>query len=143
MNSESTLTVHSVPATTKDRPLTEVISEKFTPFDHNRLVVGPFTEETARDASFEQALLLDAMLETHAWAAARPKFESQLAVQKLENKISEVIEVENRQGMSQSSSRTLYSLSFWPALLLEQTRQNLNEFVTHMKTALERFVAMC
>lgn len=58
------------------------------------------------------------MLETHAWAAARPKFESQLAVQKLENKISEVIEVENRQGMSQSSSRTLYSLSFWPALLL-------------------------
>ncbi|GAW06846.1 hypothetical protein LENED_008798 [Lentinula edodes] len=125
MNSESTLTVHSVPATTKDRPLTEVISEKFTPFDHNRLVVGPFTEETARDASFEQelgALLLDAMLETHAWAAARPKFESQLAVQKLENKISEVIEVENRQ---------------------EQTRQNLNEFVTHMKTALERFVAMC
>ncbi|KAJ3815185.1 hypothetical protein F5876DRAFT_3535, partial [Lentinula aff. lateritia] len=119
-----------------ERPLTEVISEKFTPFDHNRVVVGPFTEETARDASFEQALLLDAMLETHAWAAARPKFESQLAVQKLENKISEVIEVENRQGMSQSSSRTLHSLSFWPALLLEQTRQNLNEFVTHMKSAL-------
>ncbi|KAJ4488677.1 hypothetical protein C8R41DRAFT_742671, partial [Lentinula lateritia] len=116
-----------------DRPLTEVISEKFTPFDHNRLVVGPFTEETARDASFEQALLLDAMLETHAWAAARPKFESQLAVQKLENKISEVIEVENRQGMSQSSSRTLYSPL---TLSIEQTRQNLNEFVTHMKTAL-------
>ncbi|KAJ4490200.1 hypothetical protein J3R30DRAFT_3693771 [Lentinula aciculospora] len=126
---------HSVPAVTKDRPLTEVIK------------LG--------------ALLLDAMLETHAWAAARPKFESQLAVQKLENKISDVIDVESTQGMFQSSSRAYYSLSFWPSLLfgrafalpafsllalssynnlltiyVERTRQNLSEFVIKMKSAL-------
>ncbi|KAJ3746769.1 hypothetical protein DFH05DRAFT_1376262, partial [Lentinula detonsa] len=99
----------------KDRPLTEVIKEKFAPFDHNRLVVGPFTEETSRDANFEQelgTLLLDAILETHAWAAARPKNESHLTVQRLENKISDVMEVEKR------------------------TRQDLNEFVIRMKSAL-------
>ncbi|KIK68568.1 hypothetical protein GYMLUDRAFT_114669, partial [Collybiopsis luxurians FD-317 M1] len=122
----------SSPALAADRPLADIISETFPSFDHQRLVVGPFTEETARDAKFEQGtMLLDVILETHAWASARPKFESQLAVQKLENKISDVIEVEKTQGMSESSSS-----SFWPALLFEQTRQSLNEFVTRMRTAL-------
>ncbi|KAJ3975681.1 hypothetical protein EV361DRAFT_887542 [Lentinula raphanica] len=104
----------------KERPLAEVISEKFAPFDHNRLVVGPFTEETNRDANFEQelgTLLLDIMLETHAWAAARPRFESQLAMQRLENRISDVMEVESTQGMSLSSSNVFHSLSLWFALL--------------------------
>ncbi|KAJ3797128.1 hypothetical protein GGU11DRAFT_816671 [Lentinula aff. detonsa] len=133
------VSTHSAPVSAKDRPLTEVISEKFAPFDHNRLVVGPFTEETTRDANFEQelgTLLLDAILETHAWAAARPKFESHLTVQRLENKISDVMEVESTQGMSQSSSNALHSLSSWPALLFERTRQDLNEFVIRMKSAL-------
>ncbi|KAJ3736688.1 hypothetical protein DFJ43DRAFT_1149752 [Lentinula guzmanii] len=157
------VSTHSTPVSAKDRPLTEVISEKFAPFDHNRLVVGPFTEETSRDANFEQdtelgTLLLDAILETHAWAAARPKFESHLTVQRLENKISDVMEVESTQGMSQSSSNALHSLSSWPALLfgrafapdvlfpiitlysayhlIERTRQDLNEFVIRMKSAL-------
>ncbi|KAF9078784.1 hypothetical protein BDP27DRAFT_1153118, partial [Rhodocollybia butyracea] len=119
------------------RPLNEVIGESFAPFDHQKVVVRPFTEETARDTSFEQELgqlLLDAIIETHAWAAARPKFESQLAVQKLEQKISDVIEVEKTQGTSFSTP--LDSLSLWPALLFEQTRQSLHEFVTRMKTAL-------
>ncbi|KAJ3773539.1 hypothetical protein FB446DRAFT_618945, partial [Lentinula raphanica] len=123
----------------KERPLAEVISEKFAPFDHNRLVVGPFTEETNRDANFEQelgTLLLDIMLETHAWATARPRFESQLAMQKLENKISDVMEVESTQGMSLSSSNVFHSLSLWFALLFEQTRRDLSEFVTRMKSAL-------
>lgn len=37
-----------------DRPVTEVIGEGFTPFDHQHLVVDPFTEETNRDAAFEE-----------------------------------------------------------------------------------------
>ncbi|THU87568.1 hypothetical protein K435DRAFT_867180 [Dendrothele bispora CBS 962.96] len=36
-----------------ERSLHEVIGETFPPFDHQGLIVGPFTEETARDATFE------------------------------------------------------------------------------------------
>ncbi|KAF9010174.1 hypothetical protein BDQ17DRAFT_1347688 [Cyathus striatus] len=43
-------------------------------------------------------MLLDLILETHAWSAARPKHESQAAVQRFEAKISAVIDVENEQG---------------------------------------------
>lgn len=58
-------------------------------------------------------MLLDVILETHAWAAARPKHESHAAVQKFEKKISEVMEVEKEQGMS--PPRTV---SFSPSSLL-------------------------
>lgn len=44
------------------------------------------------------AMLLDSIIETHAWAAARPKHESQTAAQKYEQKISEVMNVEREQG---------------------------------------------
>ncbi|KIJ99915.1 hypothetical protein K443DRAFT_679598 [Laccaria amethystina LaAM-08-1] len=39
---------------TKDRPLADIISEQFSPFDHAAHVVGPFESETARDLAFEQ-----------------------------------------------------------------------------------------
>ncbi|KAJ3788495.1 hypothetical protein GGU10DRAFT_286195 [Lentinula aff. detonsa] len=134
------VSTHSAPVSGKDRPLTEVISEKFAPFDHNRLVVGPFTEETTRDANFEQelgTLLLDAILETHAWAAARPKFESHLTVQRLENKISDVMEVESTQGMAFAPDVLFPIITLYSAYhLIERTRQDLNEFVIRMKSAL-------
>ncbi|KAF5371691.1 hypothetical protein D9758_003395 [Tetrapyrgos nigripes] len=94
--------------------LVEVIGQTFPPFDHQRLIVGPFTEETSRDTRFEEelgAMLLDVLLETHAWAAARPKYGSQITVQKLEQKIGDVIEVEKDQGMSPTLRPTLVSRS--------------------------------
>ncbi|KAG7095383.1 hypothetical protein E1B28_006140 [Marasmius oreades] len=116
-SSAPTLLKSHLPVDT-DRPLTEVISEPFMPFDHQAAVVDPFTREMARDANFEQELgtmLLDLILETHAWSSARPKYESQMAIQKLEQKVTDVVEIEKEQ---------------------EKTRNNLNEFVTRMRTAL-------
>ncbi|KAK0458776.1 uncharacterized protein EV420DRAFT_1230020, partial [Desarmillaria tabescens] len=116
-----------------DRPLTEIIGQTFPSFDHQSIVVKPFEEESARDVAFSQelsAMLLDVVLETHAWASARPKHESQVAVQKFEKKISQVMEVEKEQGMSP------FSLSSLPSVIFEQTRERLNEFVSRMKTAL-------
>ena len=45
---------HSGSSPTKDRPLADIISEQFSPFDHAAHVVGPFESETARDLAFEQ-----------------------------------------------------------------------------------------
>ncbi|KAL0575220.1 hypothetical protein V5O48_006759 [Marasmius crinis-equi] len=90
----------------KDKPLAELISEPFPSFDHQGSVVDPFGQEMSRDVNFEQelgAMLLDLILETHAWSSARPKHESQMAVQKLEQKITDVLETEKEQGMSESS----------------------------------------
>ncbi len=56
-------------------------------------------------------MLLDVVLETHAWASARPKHESQVAVQKFEKKISQVMEVEKEQGAPP------FSLSFLPSVI--------------------------
>ncbi|KAJ8082852.1 hypothetical protein PM082_008709 [Marasmius tenuissimus] len=106
----------------KDKPLGELIGEPFPSFDHQATVVDPFTQEMGRDATFEQELgtmLLDLILETHAWSSARPRHESQMAVQKLEQKITDVLEVEKEQ---------------------EKTRNNLNEFVNRMKTALAALI---
>ncbi|TFK34461.1 hypothetical protein BDQ12DRAFT_636407, partial [Crucibulum laeve] len=100
------------------RPLADIISERFAPFDHQGSIVGPFENETARDLTFEQelgAMLLDVIIETQAWASTRPKHESQTAVQKFETKISEIMEIEKEQ---------------------EKTRERLNDFVVRMKTAL-------
>lgn len=57
-------------------------------------------------------MLLEVILETHAWAAARPKHEHQSEVHKLENQISEVMEREKEQGMCSSESSSLYSSLF-------------------------------
>lgn len=48
---ESNLTQFLLP---QDRPITEVIGEPFPAFDHQTSVVGPYEEETARDAIFHQ-----------------------------------------------------------------------------------------
>ncbi|THU87569.1 hypothetical protein K435DRAFT_867181 [Dendrothele bispora CBS 962.96] len=57
-------------------------------------------------------MLLDVILETHAWAAARPKYESQMTVQKLEQKMGDIVEVEKEQGTSSPAARpTIVSCS--------------------------------
>ncbi|EEB93278.1 hypothetical protein MPER_08089 [Moniliophthora perniciosa FA553] len=110
-----------------DRPLDELIGEPFMPFDHQGSVVDPFTQEMNRDAAFEQELIL----ETHAWSSARPKHESQMEVQKLEQGIMDVVEIEKEQGTLQLNPPSL-SLSS----VVEKTREQLNEFVSRMKKAL-------
>lgn len=56
----------------------------------------PFCKQITLDLS---AMLLDLIIETHAWASARPKHESTLAAHKIEQKIVSVIEAEKQQGM--------------------------------------------
>ncbi|GLB42352.1 hypothetical protein LshimejAT787_1103670 [Lyophyllum shimeji] len=104
--------------TVQNRPLSDIIGETFPPFDHQACIVTPFNNELNRDAAFERELssmLLDAIIETHAWASTRPKHESSLAAQSIEQKIVSVMETEKEQ---------------------DKTRQQLNHFVTQIKTAL-------
>lgn len=99
-------------------------------------------------------MLLDVILETHAWAANRPKNETNVAMLKFEERISDIMEKEKEQGMSRLTNfvSVLCSIagmqcfilsSFFTCMhmqltlfSLETTRQRLNEFVTRMKTAL-------
>ncbi|KAJ7130092.1 hypothetical protein C8R43DRAFT_1025769 [Mycena crocata] len=94
------------------------LSAPFPAFDCEDAIIFPFQDETARDDTFQKELnemLLDAALEAHAWASARPIHETDLAVRKFETQILHVQEQEGEQ---------------------EKTRQRLNEFVTRMKSAL-------
>ena len=58
-------------------------------------------------------MLLDALIETHAWSTARLKHESFAAAEKFEAGISNIIEIQKDQGMSASSSfLSLYGFQF-------------------------------
>lgn len=90
-------------------------------------------------------MLLDVILETHAWAAARPKHERQSEVQKLENKISEVMETEKEQGMCSSESSSLYSSLFLGMLrsrlawmLVNLDLDSLNYLADHFFALMQR-----
>ncbi|KAF9816589.1 hypothetical protein IEO21_03990 [Rhodonia placenta] len=112
------------------RPIAEIITEKFPPFDHRSAIVEPFDNETKRDAEFMEKLntmLLELMLEFHAWSTARSAHESDKTADALEKEVKAVMELEQEQGMSSSSP----SLS-----LVERTRQQLSDFVTRIKLAL-------
>ncbi|KAI0728976.1 hypothetical protein C8Q72DRAFT_875529 [Fomitopsis betulina] len=102
----------------KRRAITEVISTSYTPFDHRSSVVEPFDNESKRDVEFLEKLnvmLLELMLEFHAWSTARPAQESDTTADALEKEVKIVIELEKEQ---------------------EKTRQRLNDFVTRIKLAL-------
>ncbi|KAF8221094.1 hypothetical protein L208DRAFT_1415706 [Tricholoma matsutake] len=94
-------------------PLSEIISQIFPPFDHQTNIVKPFNDETNRDLVFERELssmLLDVIMQAHAWSSARSKQESTLAAQNIEQKIVSVIETEKEQGMfPPASSSPSYS----------------------------------
>jgi hypothetical protein len=60
-------------------------------------------------------MLLDVIIETHAWASARPKHEAAMESQKLEEQISHIIATEREQGMSSpapSSSSSFFRVRF-------------------------------
>ncbi|KAJ7139858.1 hypothetical protein C8R44DRAFT_765595 [Mycena epipterygia] len=102
----------------RNRPLVELIGAQFPAFDCETAVILPFQDEAARDEAFQKELnemLLDAALETHAWASVRPFHETEMATRKFEQQIMHVQDQESEQ---------------------EKTRQRLNEFVTRMKSAL-------
>lgn len=50
-------------------------------------------------------MLLEVMLECHAWSTVRPKHESELSAQRLETQINAVMEVEKEQGRFPPPSR--------------------------------------
>ncbi|KAF5389556.1 hypothetical protein D9757_004142 [Collybiopsis confluens] len=52
--SQGATSAQSSPGSVCNRPLAEIITETFPSFDHQRLVVGPFSEDAAKDAKFEQ-----------------------------------------------------------------------------------------
>ncbi|KAJ3516758.1 hypothetical protein NLJ89_g919 [Agrocybe chaxingu] len=126
--------------TPKEIPLADIIAQQFPPFDAQNLVVNPFEERAKKDATFEEelsAMLLDCMLEFHAWSSARPKHEASLASQSLEEQISQIMETEKQQGMSSPTPSSSSSLrSFYRHRIVERTRAKLGEFVERMKTAL-------
>ncbi|KAJ7102193.1 hypothetical protein B0H15DRAFT_813560 [Mycena belliarum] len=85
----------------RSRPLVELIGAPFPPFDCETAVVLPFQDEAAKDEAFKKELnemILDAALETHAWASARPFHETDLATRKFEQQIMSVQEQERDQG---------------------------------------------
>ncbi|KAF9568685.1 hypothetical protein CPC08DRAFT_678984 [Agrocybe pediades] len=129
-------------ANDKERPITDIISERFSAFDAQSLIAQPFEDEASRSAKFEKELcdmLLNVLLETHAWARARPKHEATREGRLLEDQIGQIMETEREQGMC-SSSPTPSSSSASSYLLgsafVEQTRQKLGDFVDKMKKAL-------
>ncbi|KAI0356100.1 hypothetical protein OH77DRAFT_1424427 [Trametes cingulata] len=114
----STTSLNSEASAARKRPVSEVLSETFAPFDHAAKVVAPFDNETKRDAEFLEKLntmLLELILDFHAWSAARPTLESDRTADTLEKEIKALREAEKEQ---------------------EQTRQRLSDFITRIKLAL-------
>ncbi|KAF8155633.1 hypothetical protein B0H34DRAFT_714125 [Crassisporium funariophilum] len=133
-------------ATDSERPLAEIVNEQFPAFDATKVVIGPYEAEAMRDAKFQEELsdmLLDVILETHAWAAARPKRQADLRGEGFEKQISGILETEREQGMSMCSPApsSASSFSFASSLrlrdrIVEKTRENMANFVRKMKMAL-------
>ncbi|KAL1742559.1 hypothetical protein HDZ31DRAFT_65868 [Schizophyllum fasciatum] len=92
-------------SSSKARALSEIVEDSLSPFDHQTAI-----------------FLLDLLLETHAWAAARPKHESARAVGKYEKKIADILDVEKEQGT-------------FPLSLVDRMRARLLEFTQQMKNA--------
>ncbi|KAF4568566.1 hypothetical protein AB1N83_010988 [Pleurotus pulmonarius] len=132
------------PPLTQSRRVADTISAPFVPFDAETALVQPFQEETNRDTVFERELtsmLLDIMLEFHAWSASRPRGQSEHSGKIIEQRIGKVMSIEMEQGRSSTSTALsrAYSLPF-PFLrstLIEDTRRRLSDFIKQVKLALD------
>ncbi|KAK7678306.1 hypothetical protein QCA50_018654 [Cerrena zonata] len=119
------------------RGVSEIITDIFEPFDHRGKIVTPFDSENKRDADFQEKLslmLLELMLDFHAWSSARPLHESDKTADRLEKEINELIETEKDQGM--------FSVSSPSPSFVEKTRQRLKEFIDRIKMALAALTAL-
>ncbi|KAI8976718.1 hypothetical protein BD414DRAFT_467136 [Trametes punicea] len=119
---------------THKRPLSAILSETYVPFDHSSKVVTPYEDEAKRDAEFLAELntmLLELILDFHAWSTARPTHESDKAADSLEKEIRRIREIEQEQGRS-----SLFQPQCTAAAPRLKTRQKLHDFITRIKLAL-------
>ncbi|KII84244.1 hypothetical protein PLICRDRAFT_57651 [Plicaturopsis crispa FD-325 SS-3] len=89
------------------RAVSEVIADIFAPFDRKTDLIDPFQEEVARDEQVKEKLnemLLDLLLECHAWSEARPKYQMEVLSEILEKEVASVLEIEQEQGKPQNIS---------------------------------------
>ncbi|KAF7306686.1 hypothetical protein MIND_00460300 [Mycena indigotica] len=103
---------------TRRRPLIQAIESAFPAFDCDAAVVHPFQDENQRDTEFQKELnemLLNCTIEMHAWASARPFYETRAASSTYESQLQEIQLKEREQ---------------------EKTRQRLQEFVSQMRSAM-------
>ena len=124
-----------------ERPLAEIISEKFLPFDSATYILEPLQAVVEKDATVDEGvqahiftlcplvskhtdiplliiayttMLLDVILQTHAWATAPSKCKYDLECKKLEDQNSRILNTEQEQGMCSPtplSSTSALSLS--------------------------------
>ena len=100
--------------------VSEVLSQNFAPFDHRAVIIEPFDGESKRDTEFQESecmrvrrrnrmltarlelstMLIEMLLEFHAWSTARPVHESDRTADALEKEINAIMEAEKEQGMS-------------------------------------------
>ncbi|TFK26605.1 hypothetical protein FA15DRAFT_654275 [Coprinopsis marcescibilis] len=94
------------------------LEKPFPSFNSQSEIIQPFQDDRASDRHFEQELarrLIDLMLETHAWSAARPRIERQEEERKLETELTKIAELEQSQ---------------------EETRQRLVAFIHSVQSAI-------
>ncbi|KAI0703719.1 hypothetical protein BC835DRAFT_1262355 [Cytidiella melzeri] len=116
------------PVNAKDSSVADLISQSFPKFDHRGTIVEPFDNEGRRDTEFQDKLskmIIELMLELHAWSTSRPTQESDSTADTLEKEINGIMETEKEQGRSLSLSASR-----------KKTRQRLNDFVNRIKMAL-------
>ncbi|KAF9494763.1 hypothetical protein BDN71DRAFT_1448562 [Pleurotus eryngii] len=87
------------------------------------------------------SMLLDIMLEFHAWSAARPRGESEYSGQLIEQRIGRVMSIEMEQGRSSTSTALSRAyripFPFLRSTLIEDTRRRLSDFIKQVKLALD------
>ena len=129
----------SAPGTPR-KTISAILSESLPPFDHGAQVVTPFEDETKRDAEFLESgymrslrriyeltrhshtlrwsselntMLLELIIEFHAWSAARPAYEGEKMADVLEQEVKMLRDAEKEQGTSAPSPSLSPSASVW------------------------------
>lgn len=107
--------------------ISEAISDPLPTFDHQGVIIEPFDNEARRDTEFQDSecmhavgvvgavyscfllntlrpelsgMLIELVLEFHAWSTSRPTQESDATADRLEKEINVVMELEKEQGRS-------------------------------------------
>ncbi|KIP12142.1 hypothetical protein PHLGIDRAFT_98508 [Phlebiopsis gigantea 11061_1 CR5-6] len=96
----------------------DFLTTQFPAFDWHQSIANPFEKESNRDEEFQKELsdiLLELMLEFHAWSSSRPIHERDITAMAFEKEMEIILETENEQ---------------------EKARRRLNEFVDRIKMAL-------
>ncbi|KAH8113923.1 hypothetical protein DFH11DRAFT_283148 [Phellopilus nigrolimitatus] len=78
------------------------LAEPFASFAHQDVLVRPYDDELRRDVDFQEQLhqlLLELVLEFHAWSTSRPELESTAAGDALFEETQAVLNTEREQGM--------------------------------------------